>query len=99
MPPMKQPFDLVPIPKKRSPIPVPLKKPPLERGGVTPSSPPHPKKTPSEKEKIILAPFPLFLKLHLRLVILSIELNIHSLYLLKPHLKKTNKHVRDEEEK
>jgi hypothetical protein len=39
--------------------------------GKTPSSLPHPK-NPFEKEKEILTPHPLFLKLHLQLVILSI---------------------------
>ncbi len=32
-----------PHPKYKAPIPIPLKKSPLERGGITPSSPPHPK--------------------------------------------------------
>jgi hypothetical protein len=39
---------------------------------TTPSSPPHPKKTPFEKEKEILTLHPLFFKLHLQLVIISI---------------------------
>ncbi len=52
-----------PHPKKDSPIPIPWKKPPLERGGINPSSPSSPKKNPFEKEKIILTSRPFFLKL------------------------------------
>jgi len=61
-----------PHPKKNSPVPIPLKKPLLERGGITPSSPLHPKKTFLKKKRKILTPPSLFLKLHLQLVIISI---------------------------
>jgi len=44
MPPKKQPFELVLIPKKTHFSNPYKKKPPLERGGIIPSSPPHPKK-------------------------------------------------------
>jgi len=41
----KTTFWVSPHPKKNSPISIPLKKKPLlERGGITPSSPPHKKK-------------------------------------------------------
>jgi hypothetical protein len=49
MPLKKQPFGLVPILKKIT-YPDPLKTPPLERGGIIPSSPPHMRK-PLLKEK------------------------------------------------
>jgi len=73
MPPKKQTFGLVPIFKKKFTSPNPLKKAPLEKGGITPSSPPHPKKTHlKKKKKKKLTPHPPFLKLHLQLVILLI---------------------------
>jgi hypothetical protein len=50
MPPKKQPFGLVPIPKKFS-YPNPLKETPFERGGITSSSPLHPKKPLLKKRK------------------------------------------------
>jgi hypothetical protein len=51
MPPKKQPFELVPIPKKIHLSQSLEKKPPLERGGIGPWSPPHPKKTLLKKKK------------------------------------------------
>jgi hypothetical protein len=45
MPPKKQPFELVPIPKKNHLFQSFNKKPPLERSGIIASSSPHPKKT------------------------------------------------------
>jgi hypothetical protein len=51
MPPKKQPFGLVPIPKKIHLSQSLKKKPPLEKGGITPSSLPHPKKTLLKKKK------------------------------------------------
>jgi hypothetical protein len=44
-------FWVSPHTKNNSPIHIPLKKPPLERDGITPSSPPHPKKTLLKKKK------------------------------------------------
>jgi hypothetical protein len=72
MPLKKQTFVLIPIPKKNPLFQSLKKKPPLERGGITPSSPLHPKKNRFEKDLKKKTPFPLFLKLHLQLVILSI---------------------------
>jgi len=51
MPSKKQPFGLVPIPKKIHLSQSLKKKPPLEKGGITPSSLPHPKKTLLKKKK------------------------------------------------
>jgi len=51
MPPKKQTFGLVPIFKKKFTSPNPLNKAPLEKGGITPSSPPHPEKNLFGKEK------------------------------------------------
>jgi hypothetical protein len=72
MPPKKQPFGLVPIPKKIHLSQSLKEKPPLERGGITPILPSSQKKNPFEKEKEILTFRALFLKLHLQLVIFSI---------------------------
>jgi len=49
MPPKKQTFGLIPIPKKIHPAQFLKKKLPLERGGFIPSSPSYPKKTPFKK--------------------------------------------------
>jgi hypothetical protein len=71
MPPKKQTLGLVPIQNKIH-FSQSLKKTPLERGGIYPSSPLHQKQYPFGKEKKFLTPCPIFLKLHLQLKILSI---------------------------
>jgi hypothetical protein len=71
MPPKKQPFELVPIPKEFT-YPNPLKKSSFGKGWNYPILLFSPKKNPFEKEKEILILHPLFLKLHLKLVIISI---------------------------
>jgi hypothetical protein len=73
MPPKKKPLEIVPIPKTKWPLPIPPKKTPVKLGGITPSSLPHPKKTFLKKR--FKTRRPLFLKLHLQLIILSIYLN------------------------
>ncbi len=50
MPPKKQTFGLDPIPKKIHLSQSLKKNPPFERGGITPSSPFHPKKNPFGKK-------------------------------------------------
>jgi len=51
MPHKKQPFRLIPIPQKIHISQSLLKTPPLEKGGITPSPPLHPKKTLLKKKK------------------------------------------------
>jgi hypothetical protein len=59
--PRNKPLGLIPIPKKFT-SPNPLKKPPLGRGGIAPSSPSHPTKTLLEKKRKNSNPLFLFLK-------------------------------------
>jgi len=61
MPPKKNPLEIVPIPQKKSLLPIPPEKTPFKRGRIILSSPPHPKKKPL-KNKIKLNPLSLFLK-------------------------------------
>jgi len=51
MPPKKNPLRIIPIPQKKSHLPIPPKKTPLERGRIILSSPPHPKKNTLKKNK------------------------------------------------
>jgi hypothetical protein len=74
MPPKKQTLGLIPIPNKIH-FSQSLKKNSFGKGWNYPSSLPHKKKTTNGEEKKFLMPCPLFLKLHLQLVILSIQLN------------------------
>ncbi len=71
MPPKKQTFGLVPIPNKIH-LSQSLKKQFLSKGVELIHPPFLTQKNPFEKEKKFLIPRPLFLKLHLQLVILSI---------------------------